>query len=451
MNGNGNASTANTATIEGQTARLLNRLAEEHRREQEERERRRREEEEARQRSAASGGSATDADYGAERTPGAERRGGGGRGGQGTGGGFNPASLVGYRKAHQGSNIPHTMNFACSGTLAELDAMDPIKNGVWSSRSYDERRNGERASTWRSLYSTSGVLGPFMGRDASSKLILKGTALISVYNNSPAYVGIFAIGGKVSRPPENVLFEPRVREIVDAFYAGDIKMNGGGGSQSISLICIVPPGTYNTCENTVVFKSMDTAPPTANLSMEASTDLAKLQQTWVNISREKLESGILNKNVGGDSDPNEAMCYLEYGCILWDIIQANWDHVLRKLGEPVEQAIPSSVWPVPLAKALPPDVASTLEPEKANRIVQVRPIPYRIVEKALVLAQEILDTMPYERLEEQQIYAARLCADSWSAVEKRSGAGRSASANDGYVYQIGVTLESWFTVVTELL
>ena len=207
---------------------------------------------------------------------------------------------------------------------------------------------------------------------------------------------------------------------------------------------IIPAQSNVSLENDIIFKWDDVS--TSNLSTDSGNQ--KTQQAWVGLSKAAFRESILNRNANKKDDPYYRMCYLKQDSILYQFIISNWATILSSLGENPNQKIPYESWNLPLKVILPAENLDFIPEAEKDRSVLVHPMLTRIVLQALRLAETKLDSLPFEDLQNQQFYFARLDADSWTSPHGNFDAQQMAKIQDQR-FSLDVQVEAWYEVVSE--
>ena len=392
-----------------------------------------------------------------------------------------------HKPSSQGAIISQQVQFSLCGSPKDLDDKDPLKDGKWTHERYDRNtRDSDPASPWRSIHDSKGTMADFMkthtkvvktkrtSSDAidgqqrivieenmASKVVLKGALSLTLSNNSPYPIGLFGINFKVSRLPQNVLYSKRIGEIIDAFYASqssfeEVDSNGkkNASSQedqkfsSICLMKILLPNTTTSSVDDLVYKHDDAL--TSDLSADV---MHNTLQAWVGISKQTFRECILNENVNNSDDPNEAVSFLKEDSVMWNFILYNWEMILTSLGLPINQAKPKESWSLPMSMVIPKEISNypgLMSEEDKQSNISVHPVATIIVRKALQLADEQISHLPFEDLQNQQFYIARLDAPYWTSDQGHLTTSQIERIQDERV-SVDAQLECWYDVVTEAI
>jgi len=392
-----------------------------------------------------------------------------------------PANIMNIKKTSQGEVVPQVIQFTVCGTPSELEEMDPLiqtkSNLEWTQLYNDESRVSKPHSPWRSMYAKNGIMSHFMKMNKkgfttehsqpaisthlegpvkslyketiNSKVVLRATIGLNVTNNSPFTIGIFNINGKVSRMPENPLYQDRVNSIVKAF---DRHMSTHGGNTTISLMKIVQPHSNITFEDDVIFRASDVV--SDDLKETSSKVSTEDLRCWIGVDYDDMEKSVLNMRAALHCRPEQQVALITAQSPLCRFIRTNWqDIMLSHYGSSNvsqnSQNVKNEQWTMSAGQVYEtdPEGYAALSAEDLAKEYHVWPLSTWIVQTALEMAKITIDTLPYEELTNQQIYVARLDANTWTA----STGNVNANMMESYSHEkimINFQAESWFEIVT---
>jgi hypothetical protein len=377
----------------------------------------------------------------------------------------NTHHIVEAKKATSGALVPQTDHFVVYGRATELEANDPLKEGSWTEPDYAKSRDQRPASPWRSMHDANGVMKHFFVKQTPkiqsaleqatvpvssgiSRIITKGSLIQTATNDSPFFVGLFAIGAKVSRSPEGTLFGGRINQIQESFIRAYESNNDGESIPSISLVKILPPNTHTAIQDDKYYKSSDW------MSSDLSTGAENRSKAWINLDKHDFRKSIINNfsnshQLSNNLEHPDRLAYVKDKSVLLEFISWNWRDILEKLGVPQNQPMYFEEWKLNANMAYPDAVVNAMTDEELIEEVRVRPIMWKIVEKALEMAEEVIDKLPFERPENHQWYIARLCGDSWCSKQGPAMDNiKRLCAPDGPCFSVHIETTSWFEIVT---
>lgn len=388
------------------------------------------------------------------------RRGGGGGGG----GRGKTQHVLESKRTTSGATAPVRSQFTMFASAEAMDANSPIdvittttgNTGLlWTQNKYNPTNETNPACSWRRIYDENGPMRNFMTsykKEASkvpgvtSRLVSRGGVVRFVRNDGPHTVGVFLINAPVSRSPENVLYKDRIADIKNAYYSTDEGKKG-----SISLIAIIPPNTCMSMEDDVFYKRDDVSSGALLSTSGPNEALDKAaQQAWINVTKDDIERSIVNDCAHGAANYEDRVVYVRQNSILAKFIGGNLEHILRRLSMPAKQTLNVETWWINAVKAYPASVAQLLSPEEAQEVLAVHPIEGRYVDMAKTMAEEMINRLPFENIEEHQFFVARLCGNSWSDPPIGVTSTQDISDYKKTPHYIGIEVEMWFSIVTDL-
>lgn len=373
------------------------------------------------------------------------------------------------------ATFPHTIKFTVLGDLQSVEDLSPLKRNQetgeleWiysyldlpssSSKGVDNGgeegfdRSREPASTWRNMYDPKGVMRPYMEKNSTSRVVQCDAECSSITNSFPFPVVVFIIGGRVTRAPEDVLWASRINEIMEAFHKHEMKINPEN-PRSISFVRSVPPNqTINTVGD-VIYSVQDSedlsggggrgggnnsggnvSEPSDNES-DTRSPVAKqyYAKNWVGVTKETMRACVLVDSMkqatspsseGGLNQENAAdrsmdMSWVRAGSPLSQFIFKHWYFLTGEAAESDQH----ERWEVPSyypayfsggsSSAGHEKSFSAMELDKSKKMISIYPILRATVRKALAIVEDIIDNLPFEKLEEHQFFLARLDGDSFS-------------------------------------
>lgn len=398
------------------------------------------------------------------------------------------------------STISHKVEFQVFGSLDQVQMGNPLVRDELGKLKWtqfyteDVNRTTKPSSPWRKAFHERGPMQPFMkeGTSATSKAVHCGTKLLSVTNSYPFPVGLFMIGSRVSRSPEDSLWAEKVEEIMAAFYVNQDTLSDTKRS-SIAFVRAIPPNQTLSLDSDVVFhaEDCDNRPEddanTNTQGFSSSQERGQQEQSvskapevnnwakqWINVTKESMRSSIMIDEfnpglmVGGDGGAFEADKASRSGSstvvppeMVQSLIKAksplarfifkHWDVILQKAtGEESNTAMNYQFWIIPSHFLNKNDNRSPEERAKNPIRLEVHPVLKIVVDTALAMIDEILDNLPFARLSEHQFFLARLDSDSFKCTE---GSVTPASSIEAHlevpiVCAFTATFEFWFKVVS---